>query len=67
MARIIPDTQLLDAFRTDYQTMLAAQMFYGETLGFEEIVTRLQALEIVINNLNCIRRSGLPGCENHHI
>lgn len=47
--RLIPDAPLLDALRQDYQAMLAAQMFYGETASFEKIVERLQALESTIN------------------
>lgn len=47
--RLIPDEQLLDALRQDYQAMLAAQMFYGDTLEFETIVERLRDLEQKIN------------------
>jgi len=47
--RLIPDEQLLEALRQDYQAMLAAQMFYGETLAFETIVERLRRLEAEIN------------------
>jgi len=47
--RLIPDVPLLDALRQDYQAMLAAQMFYGDTLPFETIVERLQQLEAEIN------------------
>lgn len=47
--RLVPDAPLLEALRQDYQAMLAAQMFYGETQSFEEIVERLQALESTIN------------------
>lgn len=47
--RLIPDEQLLVALRQDYQAMLAAQMFYGDTLIFETIVERLQRLEAEIN------------------
>lgn len=32
--------------------MLAAQMFYGDTLEFETIVERLQGLEAEINSLD---------------
>ena len=49
--RLIPDEPLLDALRQDYQAMLAAQMFYGETLQFETIVERLQRLEAEINSI----------------
>ena len=47
--RLIPDELLLDALRQDYEAMLAAQMFYGETLTFERIVERLRDLEAEIN------------------
>ena len=41
----------LDALRQDYQAMLAAQMFYGDTLAFDVIVERLQGLELEINQM----------------
>ena len=47
--RLIPDEPLLDALRQDYQAMLAAQMFYGDTLTFESIVERLRRLEAEVN------------------
>jgi len=47
--RLIPDAPLLDALRQDYQAMLAAQMFYGKTLPFDDIVARLETLEKAIN------------------
>ena len=47
--RLIPDAPLLDALRRDYQAMLAAQMFYGKTLPFDDIVARLKTLEKAIN------------------
>jgi hypothetical protein len=47
--RLIPDEPLLEALRQDYQAMLAAQMFYGDTLEFETIVERLRDLEQKIN------------------
>lgn len=47
--RLIPDEPLLAALRQDYQGMLAAQMFYGETLGFDAIVERLRGLQADIN------------------
>lgn len=50
--RLIPDASLLEALRQDYQAMLAAQMFYGETLAFETIVERLRGLEAEINSLD---------------
>lgn len=46
---MIPDEPLLEALRQDYQAMLAAQMFYGDTLPFEPIVERLRQLEAGIN------------------
>lgn len=49
--RLIPDAALLEALRQDYQAMLAAQMFYGETLAFETIVERLRQLEAEINRI----------------
>ena len=50
--RLIPDPSLLTALRQDYQAMLAAQMFYGETLVFETIVERLRELEAQINRFD---------------
>jgi len=47
--RLVPEPALLDALRGDYQAMLAAQMFYGETLSFDHIIERLAALEQEIN------------------
>lgn len=47
--RLIPDAALLNALQRDYQAMLDAQMFYGETLVFDRIVERLTALEREIN------------------
>ncbi len=49
--RLIPDASLLEALRQDYQAMLAAHMFYGETLPFETIVERLRRLEAEINRI----------------
>ncbi|MGE4369644.1 MAG: nucleotidyl transferase AbiEii/AbiGii toxin family protein [Burkholderiaceae bacterium] len=49
--RLIPDEPLLDALRQDYQAMLAAQMFYGDTLAFETIVERLGRLEAELNSI----------------
>ena len=48
--RLVPDALLLDALQDDYQAMLAAQMFYGDILPFDEIVERLRVLEAAINN-----------------
>jgi hypothetical protein len=50
--RLIPDEPLLDALRQDYQAMLAAQMFYGDTLTFETIEERLRRLEAEINGIS---------------
>ncbi|EPA95366.1 nucleotidyl transferase AbiEii/AbiGii toxin family protein [Pseudomonas mandelii] len=47
--RLVPEPALLNALREDYQAMLAAQMFYGETLPFDRIVERLSSLEQEIN------------------
>ena len=47
--RLIPDAALLNALQQDYQAMLDAQMFYGETLVFDRIVERLTRLESEIN------------------
>ena len=49
--RLIPDAPLLEALCQDYQAMLAAQMFYGDALEFENIVARLRNLEAEINSL----------------
>ena len=49
--RLIPDEPLLEVLRQDYQAMLAAQMFYGDTLVFESIVERLRRLEAEINSI----------------
>lgn len=48
--RLIPDEPLLDALRQDYQAMLAAQMFYGDIIPFNEIIDRLSMLESAINS-----------------
>jgi len=48
--RLIPDAALLRALQQDYQAMLDAQMFYGETVTFDYIVERLTALEREINH-----------------
>lgn len=47
--RLIPDEALLEALGQDYQAMLAAKMFYGNTLSFDFIVERLRQLEAEIN------------------
>ena len=49
--RLIPDPPLLAALRQDYMAMLSAQMFYGETMQFDEIQERIQALESTLNTL----------------
>ncbi len=46
---LIPEASLLEALQQDYQAMLAAQMFYGDTMSFKAIVERLQRLEADIN------------------
>jgi len=45
----MPPEPLLHALRQDYQAMLDAQMFYGDTLPFDHIVQRLTVLEQQIN------------------
>jgi hypothetical protein len=50
--RLIPDASLLEALRQDYQAMLAAQMFYGATIEFGNIVERLQRLQVEINSID---------------
>jgi hypothetical protein len=50
--RLTPDEPLLEDLRQDDQVMLAAQMFYGETLALDSIVERLRRLEAEINNLD---------------
>lgn len=52
--RLIPDPPLLDALRRDYRAMIDAQMFYGRTMEFEEIILRLRALEV---SINCVTRA----------
>ena len=47
--KLIPEASMLEALRLDYQAMLTAQMFYGDTVSFEAIVERLEALELEIN------------------
>lgn len=47
--QLIPEGALLHALKVDYQAMVDSGMFYGETLQFEQIVTRLQALQAEIN------------------
>lgn len=47
--RLIPDAAFLHALQQDYQAMLDARMFYGETLSFDRIVERLTTLEREIN------------------
>lgn len=49
--RLVPDSALLNALRQDYQSMLDAQMFYGETLIFDHIVDRLEVLQREISHL----------------
>ena len=40
---------LRDVLQQDYQAMLDAQIFFGETLAFDHIVERLAVLEREIN------------------
>lgn len=47
--RLIPRSALLDALRRDYQAMLDARMFYGDTLTFDQVIDRLTLLELRIN------------------
>ncbi|WP_368641638.1 nucleotidyl transferase AbiEii/AbiGii toxin family protein [Castellaniella ginsengisoli] len=49
--RLVPDAPLLIALQQDYQAMLDAQMFYGETPSFEQIIERLRVLEKSINTV----------------
>lgn len=48
--QLIPEQSFLDALNKDYQAMLSAQMFYGDTLSFSTIIDRLSKLEHEINN-----------------
>jgi len=48
--KLVPPEPLLAALHQDYQAMLNAQMFYGHTLAFGQIVERLTALEQEIND-----------------
>ncbi len=48
---LIPESELLDALRQDYQAMLDAKLFYGEQLAFDNIVERLKLLEVEINRV----------------
>ncbi|MFC4277157.1 nucleotidyl transferase AbiEii/AbiGii toxin family protein [Achromobacter aloeverae] len=47
--RLIPPPALLGALRRDYQSMLDARMFYGDTLTFDQVIDRLAMLEQRIN------------------
>lgn len=47
--RLVPEQAQRDALREDYQAMISAQMFYGDTLPFERIIERLSDLEQEIN------------------
>jgi len=51
--KLIPPEPLLAALHEDYQAMLNAQMFYGHTLAFDQIVERLTTLEQRINETVC--------------
>jgi hypothetical protein len=55
--RLIPDGVLMRALERDYQTMLDAQMFYGESLDFRRIMERLSALERDINRVASMQRT----------
>lgn len=46
---LVPDMPLLEALRKDYRAMLAAQMFYGSVIEFDQIEDRLRSLETEIN------------------
>ena len=46
---LVPSGELLDALRQDYRAMQNAQMFYGASSSFEQIVERLSALQQEIN------------------
>lgn len=50
--KLIPAEHILDSLRQDYQAMVDAQMLYGKTLAFDDIVARLKALEIEINQIH---------------
>jgi hypothetical protein len=48
---LIPESELLEALRQDYQAMLDAKLFYGKQLAFDDIVERLKLLEVEINRV----------------
>ena len=47
--RLIPEDAALAALREDFQRMIGAGMFIGESPAFDAIVDRLRALETTIN------------------
>ena len=49
--RLIPETPLLQALRSDYEKMIADGMFDGEPPTFDSIVARLEKLEKQINGM----------------
>ncbi|CAM3969798.1 hypothetical protein BOTU111921_03855 [Bordetella tumbae] len=55
--RLIPDEMLMRALQRDYQTMLDAQMFYGESLDFQRVIERLSVLERDINRTVSMQRT----------
>lgn len=55
--RLIPDDAHLRLLHQDFSKMIDAGMFFGTTPVFDEILDRLHALEVDINNLEKNRRS----------
>lgn len=47
--KLVPDGELIEALRVDYEAMASSKMFYGEHLDFDAIVLRLTALQLDIN------------------
>jgi hypothetical protein len=47
--RLIPDTPLVHALRSDFEKMIADGMFDGEPPTFDSIIARLEKLEKEIN------------------
>ncbi len=48
---LIPNSDILEALRKDYEIM-RAEMIYGEPPSFEEIIIKVQGLQEVINNVS---------------
>ena len=48
---IIPSSDILEALRLDYEIM-SAEMIYGESPSFEEIIYEVQYLQEEINKVN---------------